>query len=478
MIRSRGNHLTDLYTQNILGELFPEFCFSLHSHMECVSEVVETLDSVTAKITVDGNTFASTEKFSVHMNNRLATTAAVGKAVIKYASSVGKTPPPYGVLTGVRPFKIAVDLLSRYDYDEVITVLKKNYLIQDDKIELLLNAAMHDQMIRMQHDKNDASVYISVPFCPSRCNYCSFISSSAPDRLDMLDTYVDAVVGEIKAVSDMMERNGLDLKSVYIGGGTPTVLSAKQLEVLLKAVQDELVHGADLEFTVEAGRPDTVDEYKLDVMKKHGVTRTCINCQSTNNKILAAIGRGHTAEDYFEKMELAKSYCFDVINTDIIAGLENESFESFKKTVDDVIDASPDSITVHSLCVKKSSALRLNEQIELNRNIDEYIEYSKSACILAGFLPYYLYKQKYTLGNHENVGYCLHGRECYYNIAMMNEIEHIIGIGAGSTSRLVGCHANGKIEHFANYKYATEYLRDKDKYVKNLNDMEQMLGAR
>lgn len=475
MINVSGDFLTDLYAKNILSELFPDYCFSVEKNINCTVTTVSDECSVTACLTVNGKEYKVREKFENHLNARLAITTSVGKAIISYASSLSRVKPPYGVLTGVRPFKIAVDLLARFEYDQVIERLKQIYLVDNEKIELLLSAAMYDQKIRSAHHKNDASVYISIPFCPSRCNYCSFISSAAPSKLQLLDPYVDELIKEITLLSSIVERNDISLKSIYIGGGTPTILNPQQLKRLLSAISTAFQPSYLKEFTLEAGRPDTISREKLDIMKSFAVTRTCVNCQSTDDNVLAAIGRQHSAKDFFDAFELVREYDFETVNTDIIAGLDGDNFDSFKKTVDDVISLSPESITVHTLCVKKSSTIKTNDSANIDKNIDDWIKYSKSECISGGFLPYYLYKQKYTVGNHENVGYCIHSHECHYNISMMNEIENIFGIGAGATSRIVGCNTNGKIEHFSNYKYPTEYIGGFDKVSKNLNEIEQLI---
>ncbi len=475
MINIISDHFSALYAKNIISELFPECCFSWDKNIECQMFISNTPTTVRAKIVIDDTVNECTEEFSVHINDRLATTTAIGKAIIKYAKTKNVDVPPYGVLTGVRPFKIAIDLLSRYDYDNVIYKLKNTYLVSEDKIELLLSAAMYDQKLRENHTSKDASVYISIPFCPSRCNYCSFISSSAPSKLGLIDLYVDELIFEIERISELIYNNSLNLKSIYIGGGTPTVLSEEQLKRLLSEIDQKLPKNHLIEYTLEAGRPDTINKNKLDVMKSFGITRTCINCQSTDDNVLKAIGRNHTADEFFKAFELAQSYGFDCINTDVIAGLNTDTLTSFKKTIDDVIALSPESITVHTLCVKKSSTIKLEEMMQLEKNVDDYLSWAKSMCILNAYLPYYLYKQKYSVGNHENVGYCKHGKECYYNIAMMNEIEHVFGIGAGASSKLVGCNDNGKIEHFYNFKYPTEYIGNKQKIYNKIEEINTVL---
>lgn len=475
MIKVNGNIITDLYTKNILGEYFPEYCFSDTNTLECTVDISETNSSVTAILHINGGIYTTTEQFTDHLNNKLATTTAIGKSVNSYAKSVYRPCPPYGVLTGVRPFKIAIDLLARFDYDEVINRLKNTYLISEDKIELLLSTAMYDQKLKLDHHKNDVSIYVSIPFCPSRCNYCSFISSAAPSKLSILDDYVDELIREISLVSSIIEKKSLTVRSVYVGGGTPTTLNSTQLDRLLSHIRTAVLPDRSAEFTLEAGRPDTITRDKLEIMIGHGITRTCVNCQSTDDSVLEAIGRAHTSEDFFKSFELVREFDFDTVNTDIIAGLETDTFETFKKTVDDVIGLYPESISVHALSIKKSASIKDCDNIDLNKNISDYIDYSRSSCILNGFLPYYLYKQKYSLGNHENVGYCLNSHECHYNIAMMNEIEHVIGIGAGASSRVIGRDASGKNEHFYNYKYPFEYIGGSEKAIANLSEMEQLL---
>ena len=230
------------------------------------------------------------------------------------------------------------------------------------------------------------------------------------------------------------------------------------------------------EFTVEAGRPDTISEEKIEILKRSGVSRISVNCQTTNNDVLNAIGRKHTKEDFIYAFEAVKKYGFKTINTDIIAGLETERFESFKNTVDDVISLCPESITVHTLCLKKSSDIRFSGRTDvLSEDISGFINYSRKKCISEGYEPYYLYKQKYSVGNHENVGYCKEGHESYYNIAMMNEIETVFGVGAGATTKVTDINENGKIEHFENYKYPTEYIKDKSKLINNYLRIQELV---
>ncbi|MBE6700818.1 MAG: coproporphyrinogen dehydrogenase HemZ [Ruminococcaceae bacterium] len=478
MIFCSGNESTDLYTKTIISELFPEFCFSERKNIKCVTKVVTIGKSVKVTVDLDGEKISKEEKISDYRTPRLATTSAIGKAIIDFAKSKGIDAPPYGVLTGVRPFKIATDLISDYGTHDAIFRLRNNYLVSEEKISVLLSAAKYDKKAKEVHNENDCSIYISIPFCPTRCNYCSFISSSSPNQLTMLPAYVKELIKELKLTLDFIYKNNMKIKSLYIGGGTPTILSSDLLESLLKSVVTNVNTKTLEEFTLEAGRPDTITEEKLSVMKLFGVTRTCVNCQSTNDEVLKRIGRKHSADDFYKAFELVKKANFHTVNTDIIAGLDGENFNSFKSTLDSVLSLKPENITVHTLCIKKSADIKNKTENNSLKNIDDFIKYSFSSCILNSYSPYYLYKQKYSVGNHENIGYCTEGHESHYNIAMMNEIEHIFGIGAGATSRLLPSNPRGKIHHFANYKYPTEYLNDPLKYQNNIYRMQEILNRK
>lgn len=477
MIFSIGNPKTDLFVKNILGELFPELIFSESCHIYAESSVSYSLNSVKVSIKINGEAFTEAEEISAHMSDKLATTCALGKAAMAFAKKCGKPLPPYGVLTGVRPFKIAQWLLSKYEKEIAIKRLEDSYLVRKDKIDLLLYTSLYDQRARSEHDRNDCSVYISIPFCPSRCSYCSFISSAAPNKLNLLDDYVNRLIDEINILSRFIEKNHLNVKSIYIGGGTPTILNTPQLSTLLSTLNTLLRSVSLKEFTVEAGRPDTITEEKVSVIKNSGVDRICVNCQTLNDDILKLIGRNHTSDDFYNAFETIKSFNFKTINTDLIAGLPSEALESFQSTLKEIIFLAPENITIHTLCVKKSAFLKADNKVQAisNNSINEYVDYGKKACLSSEYVPYYLYKQKYSLGNHENVGYSKIGHEAYYNIAMMNETESVFGVGAGATSKILVGDYNSKIHHFENYKYPTEYLQSNDKIIDNFKKMQAIL---
>lgn len=478
MIISSGNPATDLYVKNLFCELFPDVYFSESENIFVESVVEYNNNSVQISLTINGSVFRVEELLANHQNTNLATTCALGKAIIAYAHKLGKSTPPYGVLIGVRPFKIASTMLEKFTKEQTLEKLNNIYLINDDKARLLVDTAHYDSEMKIRHKKNDCSVYISIPFCPSRCNYCSFVSSAIPTKLGMLDLYLNKLIEEINALSNFLDKNDYNVNSVYIGGGTPTVLSPIQIKTLTDAISNFFDVSSLKEFTVEAGRPETITEDKVEILKKCGVDRICVNCQTTNNEVLKAIGRKHTKEDFLLAFETVRKYGFKTINTDIIAGLETESFNSFKNTVDEVISLRPESVTVHTLCLKKSSDMRFSGHTNfLSDNISEFIDYSRNKCITSGYEPYYLYKQKYSISNHENVGYCKKGHESYYNIAMMNEIETVFGVGAGATTKITDINENGKIEHFENYKYPTEYVKDQNKQINNYVRIQELINS-
>lgn len=348
----------------------------------------------------------------------------------------------WGALTGIRPVKMARDLGDGFekDFAEIFSVTPK-------KINLVKEILSVQEPFYDKYGKH-SGLFIGIPFCPSRCLYCSFVSeiiSKSPHT----DAYVSALVKEINAL-----EIGDNLRSVYVGGGTPVCLSNSQFESVLKAVKNKVKAG--VEFTVEAGRPDVITEEKLKIMKDYGVTRICVNPQTFNDKTLVLIGRKHTAEDIKTKFFLAKSYGFK-INCDLIAGLNGETLSDFKFSLDEAIKLNPENITVHTLCLKKGSVLK-TETVRLESNdIEEMIDYSYKILTKNGFRPYYLYRQKYAKGNLENVGYAKPGEECIYNVDVMEETSDNYACGANAVSKKVIPNEN-RIERYGSPKDIKTYI--------------------
>jgi len=300
------------------------------------------------------------------------------------------------------------------------------------------------------------SLYISIPFCPTRCRYCSFVSFSTPRLLKLIPVYIEKLTEEIELTAKI--SRGKKLRTVYIGGGTPTTLDCESLEKILNAVKNNFDMTNLLEYTAECGRADTITEEKLGLLKRFGVDRISVNPQTLNDDILKKIGRQHTSRDFFHAFETAGKTGIKNINADIIIGLPEETEESMINTVKILADLKPENITVHSLCIKKSSELKNQKyNISSSAHLNKVFEKSYNILRESGYKPYYMYRQKYASGNLENTGFCLENHECLYNIYMMDELHTIFGAGAGAMTKLV---KNNRIERIANYKYPYEYIEN------------------
>lgn len=392
---------------------------------------------------------------------------AVGRAVFAAGKELLGHIPPWGILTGVRPAKIAGNLLSEgRGVLKTKKILRDEYFLSHQKAALAVSVATTEAKLLKKIDRNTCSLYVSIPFCPSRCSYCSFVSYTTPRLLSLIDDYLDALLAEIDETVEVINAVGLKVNTVYIGGGTPTTLNPEQLRKLLTKINEKLDVSALIEFTLEAGRPDTITKEKLDVAKELGVTRISVNPQTLNDDILREIGRNHTREDFFRAYNIAKESEIRDINVDLIAGLPGDDFKSFSETLDGIIQLEPTNITVHTFCVKKASdVLRNNSDIYSLTGGDaaKSVAYSQLNTKFAGYKPYYMYRQKNTVGNLENVGFSIEGHEGVYNVLMMEEVQTIFAVGAGAVSKLVRFNGNGTrdtlIKRISNHKYPYEYLK-------------------
>ena len=391
---------------------------------------------------------------------------AIGRAIFAAGKELLGHIPPWGILTGVRPAKIAGKLLS--DGNGILKtkkILRDEYFLNHQKAALAVSVATNESKLLRRMDKNTCSLYISIPFCPSRCSYCSFVSYTTPRLLSMIDDYLNALISEIDEKFEVINALGFRVTTVYIGGGTPTTLSADQLRRLLSALREHVNTDELLEFTLEAGRPDTITAEKLAVAKEFGVTRVSVNPQTLNDDILREIGRRHTKDDFYNAYRLAVESGIRDINVDLIAGLPGDDFRNFSETLDRIIELRPTNITVHTFCVKKASdVLRNNSGIYSLSGGDaaKSVSYSQLNTKFAGYKPYYMYRQKNTVGNLENVGFSLEGHEGLYNVYMMEEVQTIFAVGAGAVSKLVsyngGKGEKSRIKRISNPKYPYEYL--------------------
>jgi len=388
---------------------------------------------------------------------------AVGRAVFAAGKELFGVQPPWGVLTGVRPAKVAAEYLaSGGGIQKTRQFLRTEYFLSQKKAALCASVAASELKLKKQLSPDMCSIYISIPFCPTRCAYCSFVSYTTPRLLSMIDEYLDRLIVEVKAVLRHVSKTGQRIACIYIGGGTPTILDPDQLRKLLSVIAENADTSSLLEYTLEGGRPDTITEEKLAVAKEYGITRISVNPQSLSDAVLDTIGRKHTAMDFFSAYGIARESGIRDINVDLIAGLPGDNFTRFSRTLDRVTELEPSNITVHSFCVKKSSDfLRQDADIYKRTGSDavKCVDYSQLKLRNTGYKPYYLYRQKNTVGNLENVGFALPGTEGKYNVYMMDEIQTIFAVGAGAVSKLVSLEKS-QIKRIFEYKYPYEYLSD------------------
>lgn len=401
---------------------------------------------------------------------------AVGDAVLSVCSEVIGYRPSWGMLVGVRPSKVATELFaSGMSKTRVKKALVNDYFVIPKKAALATEVALNEAELVQKVEPKACSVYISIPFCPTRCAYCSFVSYTSKKLLSTIPDYLVALGKEINSTFDTIKELGLTVKTIYIGGGTPTILDETQLAWLLSVVEANIDVSTVEEYTLEAGRPDTITEGKMRVAMAHGVNRISVNPQTLNDDVLRIIGRSHTADDFLRAYDIARNSGIANINTDVITGLPGDKFASFSASYDKIVSLRPENITVHTFSVKKASdALKNFSHIYSVRggDVGKCVDYSQIKAQHEGYQPYYMYRQKNTVGNYENVGFCLDGKKGLYNIYMMEELHSIFAAGAGAVSKFVDIAPKGEekrtIERFFNQKYPYEYLAE-DKTKEKLN---------
>lgn len=364
---------------------------------------------------------------------------------------------PFGVLTGVRPSQTAL----KFEYD-VVKNLEEVYFVSPQKGTIMEQCANQVLSLRQKLSPKQISLYINIPFCPSRCRYCSFTLAYLKPYSMLIDEYFDALVKELKAVLSTISQCGLQLYSIYMGGGTPTTLSAAQLEILLEVIAS--FPQKPKEFSVEAGRADTITDEKLRVLKKYGVNRISINPQTLNQKTLDAIGRRHTVEEFYRAYEQSKRLGFETINTDLIAGLTGEDFSDFQYSLEGILKLSPQHITVHTLCKKRTSGLLEASDQTTASEVEKMLSYTYST-LDSIYKPYYIYRQKDAISSLENIGFMKNNKECAYNIFMMEEVSSVIAVGAGGTSKLVDFATGKPFAKLRTDKQPERYIRDLDEMI-------------
>ncbi|HIZ79879.1 MAG TPA: coproporphyrinogen dehydrogenase HemZ [Candidatus Lachnoclostridium stercorigallinarum] len=405
-------------------------------------------------------------EFPVPEGDRLETKNRIKRTLYRMLEKRTGRSLPWGTLTGIRPTKIPLTKLEEgWSREQIVDFMKETYFTGDDKIALSVEIAERERELlsRISYE-NGYSLYVGIPFCPTTCLYCSFTSYPIGKWEKRMDEYLGALFRELEYTADRMKGKVLD--TVYFGGGTPTALSAEHLDQVISRVEELFDLSGVQEFTVEAGRPDSITREKLEVLRRHGITRISINPQTMNQKTLDVIGRRHTVDMVKEKFALARELGFDNINMDLIIGLPGERMEDVAHTLEEIRSLSPDSLTVHSLALKRAARLNLewDQYADMGMvNTQEMIDLTARFAREMGMEPYYLYRQKNMAGNFENVGYSLPGKACIYNILIMEEMQTIAACGAGTTTKAVFPGENRRER--------TENVKDVDQYIQRIDEM-------
>ena len=385
---------------------------------------------------------------------------------------------PWGILTGVRPVKLLRRLAEESSEEQAVKKFEKDFFVSNEKIALSRETEHNERKILELSKPEPFSLYVGIPFCPSRCSYCSFVMASIERAEKLIEPYTKLLCEEIKQTAEIANKLGLRLETVYFGGGTPTTLSAEQLDTVLRTVNKSFDMSTCREFTVEAGRPDTIDIAKLFALKENKVDRISINPQTVNDEVLKTIGRKHTAQQFFDAFELARKCGFDNINTDLIAGLPTDTPESFKNSLDSIVRLNAECITVHTLCMKRASRLTtegVTLDLQQARDAREMLAYTQNILGQNEYIPYYMYRQSRMVGNLENVGWSKRGFESLYNVYVMDETHTILACGSGGVTKLKRNNPD-YLERIFNFKYPYEYIDRFDELIQRKSGIMQFYG--
>ena len=385
---------------------------------------------------------------------------------------------PWGILTGVRPVKLLRRLAEESSEEQAVKKFEKDFFVSNEKIALSRETEHNERKILELSKPESFSLYVGIPFCPSRCSYCSFVMASIERAEKLIEPYTKLLCEEIKQTAEIANKLGLRLETVYFGGGTPTTLSAEQLDTVLGTVNNSFDMSTCREFTVEAGRPDTIDIAKLFALKENKVDRISINPQTVNDEVLKTIGRKHTAQQFFDAFELARKCGFNNINTDLIAGLPTDSPESFKNSLDSIVRLNAECITVHTLCMKRASRLTtegVTLDLQQARDAREMLAYTQNILGQNEYIPYYMYRQSRMVGNLENVGWSKRGFESLYNVYVMDETHTILACGSGGVTKLKRNNPD-YLERIFNFKYPYEYIDRFDELIQRKSGIMQFYG--
>ena len=460
-------NLTRLFFPNEKINVYKEF-----SEVKPPYVFSELSDKITVKVQI--NDFFAEDEAEIKNDDTLDELSTVSM-LYKMLRDYSQISQPWGLLTGVRPVKLLRKISEESDIDSAVSRFTNDFFVSEQKAELARITEQNERKILSLSKPESFSLYVGIPFCPSRCSYCSFVMASIERAKKLIEPYVDLLCEELKATAKAAKDLGLRLESVYFGGGTPTTLSAEQLSRVLSVVNSEFDMSTCREFTVEAGRPDTITRDKLISLKENNVGRISINPQSVNDEVLKAIGRKHKAEQFYQAFDLARKCGFDNINTDLIAGLPSDTVESFQTSLDSMIDLNAECITVHTLCMKRASNLTQDGKIidrEEALRAQKMLEYAQSRLISESYIPYYLYRQTRMVGNLENVGWSKRGYESLYNVYVMDETHTILACGSGGVTKLRNPDSDFLSRVF-NFKYPYEYIGRFDEILKRKSDIKR-----
>ena len=444
-----------------------------------VSRLIREGDSLIARtaICLDGITRTAVVEMPACDETVSLRRQILQQSYFKAALPFLKKAPAWGALSGVRPTKLTTRCLKAgLSDEETIRHMENTYFVTPQRAKLSLDCSKATVEAAAKLDKDDVSLYVGIPFCPTRCAYCSFVSRTIGKRTELMEPYLEALHRELRRTGELMATSGKTVRTIYIGGGTPTTLTSAQMEALLTCIRESFDLSRCIEFTVEGGRPDTLDQEKLHVIAQGGADRMSINPQTMIDSVLRACGRRHSAADVETAYRQAVEAGYSAINMDLIAGLPTDDFDGFRHSLDTVIGLDPANITVHTLAIKKGADLyEKREGLSPDDEVARMVDYAEETLRAAGYEPYYLYRQKYMSGSFENVGWCKPGTACLYNIYMMEELHTIISVGGGGMNKVN--LPDGTLKRFHNPKFPEQYidmiedvLRQKEELFALMND--------
>ena len=431
--------------------------------------------TATTKITYNGKTTLCARRLKAEQE-----TVRLRRQILQQSVYLAATPhlpkaPAWGAMAGVRPTKLSTKhILEGGTAKSADKLLKNTYFVTPQRRKLAIDCSLSTVDAVGKTNENDISLYVGIPFCPTRCSYCSFVSRTIGKRTELVDPYLQALYKELSHTGKLLANSGRHIRTIYIGGGTPTTLDCDQMAKLLDRIYEAFDLSRCIEFTVEGGRPDTLSAEKLRVIRDHGADRMSINPQTMEANVLRACGRPHTPQDILDRYRDAVNAGFTAINMDLIAGLPEDSLDGFCRSLDRVAALQPANITVHTLALKKGADLFENPRhLPDFDTVSRMVDYANGLLPKLGYKPYYLYRQKYMSGSFENVGWSRDGLDCLYNIYMMEETHTILSLGGGGMNKIT--FPDGSIQRFHNPKFPEQYIQQIDSVLRQKEALFQLL---